>query len=168
MSGLAIPTHVARARARQRQAEAPTSVPILPVFQGPREKVHDIDTPIPEGLPDPGHWRVTLMPVGQRRVSKGNIIFADETMDVQDWTHLLWKVCKLGPLIYRGPAYAGFDKAELEAAMPRIGEVWLVDPKQPRRYHYADILFIVVNDDQLWSRVDPAHISNLKFRGLEL
>ena len=177
MSSLAIPTHVARQIKAQKATESltPTSSPLHLAFEGKRERVCEIDTPIPEGLPDPGQWRVLLMPVHQPRTSRGGLLFADETMDVQDWTHQLWKVCKVGPFVYRGPAWAGFTEEELAAQRPGVGDLYLVDPKAPRRFHYTGpedgaqkTLFIVVNDDQLWSKVDPAYVSGLSFRGLDL
>lgn len=133
-----------------------------------KDVVQAIDMPIPEGLPEPQQWRVTLMPVRQVAQSKGGLYLAPETLDIQNWTHMLWKVCAVGPFVYRGPAWHGFSEEELEAARPRIGDLYLVDPKMPRRYRYKGILFIVVNDDQLWSRVKPEHIDGLKFMGLEL
>ena len=62
------------------------------------------------------------------------------------------------------------------------GALYLVDAKAPRRYDIrvqvwdddkkamADkkMVVIVVNDDQLWSRPDPAYLDRLSFRGLDL
>jgi hypothetical protein len=127
----------------------------------------EIDAPIPEGVPQPKQWRVTLMPIRQV-THQGSIMLAPETVDVQDWTHMLWKVAAVGPLVYRGPAWAGFSEEELEAERPKVGELYLADPKQPRRYHYKGVLFIVVNDDQLWSRVEPDNVTGLSFSGLFL
>ena len=184
MSTLSIPTHVARRVAAQKRLDANNGAAgaelsrdqILAdaVFSlGSGEHVHALDTPVPEGLPNPGLWRITLMPVAQRRVSKGNIVIPQIEVDLQDWTHMLWKVCAVGPLVYRGPAYKGFDEEELAPLRPQVGELWLADPKHPRRFHYTGpegvkILFIVVNDDQLWSKVDPAYVEGLEFRGLAL
>jgi hypothetical protein len=132
-----------------------------------KDVVQDADQAIPEGLPDPTAWRVVLMPVRQV-IKQGSIFIPPETLDVQNWTHQLFKVCRVGNLVYRGPAWAGFSEEQLEAERPRVGDLYLVDPKAPRRYKYKGITFIVVNDDQLWSRVDPACIDGLEFKGLAL
>lgn len=175
MSSLSIPTHVARQVAAQKRAQvsAPVPLPPMPYQARATVRVHEIDAPIPEGVPEPGQWRVLLFPVGQVKKTKGNIILPDQEIDLQDWTHMLWKVAKVGPLVYRGPAWAGFSEEELAPLRPKPGDLYLVDPKQPRRFHYTSpegvkMLFIVVNDDQLWSRVDPASVERLEFRGLEL
>lgn len=178
--GLVVPTHVARAQ--RAQAHKPgqftpvTALPLLAITDGKSaEHVWPIDTPVPAGLPEPEQWRVSLMPVCQVSKTRGNIILAPETLDTQDWTHQLWKVCKVGPFVYRGPAWQGFTEDDLAAARARLqpGALYLVDPKAPRRYHFTTddgkkMLVIVVNDDQLWSWVDPAYLDRLSFRGLEL
>ena len=168
---LSIPTHVA-ARIQAEKARPPVPAmpfPTLTSLPSPGGDVaQDADMPIPEGLPDPGLWRLILMPIRQRVKTKGNIILADETLDTQNWTHALWKVCKIGPFVYRGPAYQGFSQEELDKERPKVGELYLVDPKAPRRFNYKKVLFIVVNDDQLWGRVNPDNIDGLEFKGLEL
>ncbi len=169
MSSLSIPTHVAARIQAEKRIAAAAPAPVVNLPARPTGAVaQEVDCPIPEGLPDPGLWRLILMPVRQRRASKGNIIFADETLDTQNWTHALWKVCKVGPFVYKGPAWQGFTEEELEANRPKVGELYLVDPKAPRRFDFKKQLFIVVNDDQLWSKVDPANVDGLEFRGLEL
>lgn len=172
MSSLSIPTHVAaRIKAEKQLARPPVPPMVNPLkhFQPAGADVaQDADMPIPEGLPDPGLWRLILMPIRQRVKTKGKILLADETLDTQNWTHALWKVCKVGPFVYRGPAYQGFSPEELEANRPKVGELYLVDPKAPRRFNYKKVLFIVVNDDQLWGRVEPENIDGLEFKGLEL
>lgn len=176
---LVMPTHVARQVAKQRaQTAVASALPAPEPFAAKvTARVHDLDTPVPEGLPDPGLYRVILFPVCQRRVSRGNIIIPEQEVDLQDWTHPLWKVAKVGPFVFRGPAWNGFpeDLLDAERAKLRPGALYLVDPKQPRRFHYTGpgegapkILFIVVNDDQLWSHVDPAFVDGLEFRGLAL
>ncbi len=185
ISGLALPRHIAIQKAREERAQL-RSVPI-PAPEAPEMPFGDLtkalseigkdkdivqaaDAEIPEGLPQPGLWRVTLMPVCQRLKTKGsNLWLPDESLDVDNWTHMLWKVCKVGPFVYRGPAYLAVASVEeLEAERPKPGELWLADPKAPRRFHYQNMLFIVVNDDQLWGKVDPDRIDGLKFKGTEL
>lgn len=170
MSSLALPTHVARQiaferRSQERPPEPPPQfaeiIKALEQAEG-HETVQDIDTPIPDGLPPATHWRITLMPVRQLARS-GSIILTAEALDVQRWTHQLWKVCSVGPLACKGPAWHGFTPEDLEGAKPRVGDLYLCDPKAPRRYKYKKITFIVVNDDQLWSKVDPDKIDGLEF-----
>lgn len=180
MSELALPRHIAIQKARQERAQlaaVPAPQPFselagaLASISQDKAIVQAADAPIPEGLPEPEQWRVTLMPVCQRLRTKGsNLWLPDESLDTDNWTHMLWKVCKVGPFVYRGPAWQGFTEEELAPARDRLkpGALYLADPKAPRRYWYKGGLFIVVNDDQLWSHVDPDHIDGLKFKGSEL
>lgn len=180
MSELLLPGHVARKRAieerkkvlAEQTAKLDTAVhnPLTKVDpeQLGADVVNPLDTPIPEGLPEPQQWRVTLMPVNQRQRFKGSSLWvAPETLDVQNWTHQLWKVCKVGGLVYSGPAWNGFPAEALEEARAKLvpGALFLVDPKAPRRYYFHGKIFIVVNDDQLWSWVDPEQVEHLTFKG---
>jgi hypothetical protein len=180
---LVLPSHVVRAKIMAKLEEADRPKP--EIFGGDgiekhqtvlqallsshgKDVVHEVDTAIPEGLPEPGLWRVTLMPVRQIVETRGGIVPPPEFLDVQNWTHMLWKVCCIGPLVCRGPAWHGFTDEELNEVRPRIGELYLCDPKAPRRYKYKGITFIVVNDDVLWSKVDPNCIDGLEFKSGEL
>ena len=135
----------------------------LPDLDDGADRVQDINAPIPEGLPQPQQWRVLLMPVGHRKRSTGGLIVPLETMDVQEWTHQLYKVCAVGPFVYRGPAWHGFTAEELEAQRPKVGDLYLVDAKSPRRFKFKGVLYIVVNDDALWNKVEPEHVEGLQF-----
>lgn len=175
-STLSIPTHVAARIAREKRAAAPAEglerhqplIDALTATAG-QDVVQEVETPIPDGLPNPGLWRLLLMPVRQRAFSKSGLIqFAQETLDTQNWNHQLWKVASVGPLVLRGPAYAGFTELELAPLRPEVGDVWLADPKQPRRFRYKGITYIIVNDDQLWAKVDPDKIDGLECNGFKL
>lgn len=183
MSALLVPNHVRAgqiaAHKRKMADEQKVLAPVaLPTFGGSGPLINEIDAPIPTGIPTPCQWRVTLTPVNQRTHSKSGLIeYPPEYLDVQNWTHLLWKVCKVGPFVYSGPAWQGHDPAKLQAARDEltIGSLWLVDAKAPRRYYRRNpttgikTLFIVVNDDQLWSKVEPGDVEGLEFpNGLEL
>ncbi len=130
-----------------------------------QDVVQDVDTPIPEGLPDPQMWRVTVMPVRQVVKTRSGLYMPPEYLDTQNWTHMLWKVAKVGPFVYRGPAWRGFTEEELQGQLPKPGDLYLIDPKVPRRFRYKGVLFAVVNDDALWSKVDPDCIDGLQFAG---
>lgn len=129
-------------------------------------QIHDIDTPVPQGLPRPSLWRCLVMPVGLRKKTSGGIILPDDTMDAQLWHHQLYKIAAVGPQVRKGPSYEGFDLDDDD--MPKVGDLWLVDPKQPRRFGFGDTTLIMVNDDQLLCRVERESVARLKFFGFEL
>ncbi len=180
MSTLSIPTHVAARIEAKRRIEARAVAgnvdvsrhqPLIDALtqSAGQDVVQEVETPVPDGLPNPGLWRLILMPVRQKAFSPSGLIqFAQETLDVQQWTHQLWKVCSVGPLVLRGPAYAGFTEEELAPHRPAVGDIYLADPKQPRRFKYHGITYIIVNDDQLWAKVDPDKIDGLECNGFKL
>jgi hypothetical protein len=116
----------------------------------------DFNSPIPEGLPTAPLWRLFAIPVRLRRVSKGGILLADDSVDAMEWHHQ----------VYKGSVYKNFDISEDE--VPKVGDLWLIDPKQPRRFKFKDHTVIVVNDDQLIARVNPESVEYLSFYGLSL
>jgi len=128
--------------------------------------IHDIDTPVPEHKLRVPLWKIMAMPVGIRRTSRGGIMLPDETIDVQNWTHQLYKIVAVGNHVFRGKAYESYDITEDER--PQIGDLWIIDSKQPRRFQYKGHTFVVITDDSLNVRVDPSDVENLKFNGIEL
>mgnify|MGYP001247287826 FL=1 len=126
----------------------------------------DIDTPIPEGLPQPPLWKLLAIPVRLRRVSRGGIILSDDSVDAMEWHHQLYKIAAVGQHVYEGPAYKGFDITEDQK--PKVGDLWLIDPKQPRRFKFDGYTVLVINDDQLQARIDPDAVQKLSFYGVSL
>lgn len=126
----------------------------------------DIDSAIPVGVPQPPLWKLAMIPVRLRKVSKGGIILTDDSVTVNLWHHQLFKIAAVGPQVYKGKAYESYEINADE--VPKVGELWLVDPKQPRRYEFKGHTIVIINDDQLLSKVDPSQTEHLKFNGLEL
>lgn len=158
MNKIVLPSHLKPVSNAEVEARAPEfKLPPNPKS----DKIHDIDTPPPEGLKKPSLWRILAYPVGQRRVSPGGIILTDETLDVNNWTHQLYKIAAIGQQVFRGPAFAGYDISEDE--IPKVGELWLIDPKIPRRYTYDNYTICVLTDEQLIQRVDPETVPRFKF-----
>lgn len=129
--------------------------------------IQDLDVAIPEGLPPPHMFRLLAMFVGQRRKSRsGKLFLPAETLDVQNWTHQLVKIVAVGKQVCQGPAYEGYNLSDDE--VPKVGDLWLIDPKQPRRFIFKGYTILLINDDQLWTRVEPDQVEHFKFVGLEL
>lgn len=126
----------------------------------------DLDSPVPEGLPVPPLWKLFVIPIRLRRVSKGGIILHDDSVEALEWHHQLYKVVAVGSKVYEGPAYKSYDLTD--ADKPKVGELWIVDPKQPRRFKFDGYTVIIINDDQLQGRVDPAYVEKLSFYGVSV
>lgn len=129
--------------------------------------IHDIDCEIPTGLAKPPIWKIFAIPVRQRSKTKGGIILTDESLDIQNWTHRLYKIAACGKHVYRGDDYERLGVTEDEA--PKVGDLWIVQPKNPDRFVYKGHTVVILNDDMLQGRIeDPATIEFYKFNGLEL
>jgi co-chaperonin GroES (HSP10) len=127
--------------------------------------ISDIDAPIPEGLPAPETWRLLMMPVRAQSRTKGGIILTEDTIDAQFWNHQLFKVAAVGPNVYSGPAYAKLGLTPEQ--MPKVGDLYLINPRNPDRFMYQGVNFLIVSDEQLRCKVDPRFVSGFKFFGFE-
>lgn len=151
---------------QKRLDQKPLPESIAPAVAPSEGLLQDINTPIPDDLPEPHLFRCLVMFVRQRAVSKGGIILTDETLTLQNWSHQLVKIAKVGAYVCKGAAYAGYDIADEH--IPKVGELWLIDPKQPRRIIFDDTTFVWVNDDQFHGKVNPKTVHRFKFNGLDL
>lgn len=153
---------------RQKRLDAPQQpLPGIAPPPSPSEGLlQDIDTPIPEGLPEPHLFRCLVMFVNQRSVSKGGIILTEETLTLQNWQHQLVKIAKVGAYVCKGAAYASYNVADEH--IPKVGEIWLIDPKLPRRIVFDNTTFVWVNDDAFLGKVHSDTIQRFKFNGLDL
>jgi hypothetical protein len=107
-----------------------------------------------------------MIPVGARKKTKGGIFLPDDVLDAQNWAHQLYKVAAVGDFVFRGPRYK--EMGVTDADRPAPGDLYLISPKQPQRFSYKGVPFVVVNDDQLWGKVKPDHAEGFSFYGFEV
>ncbi len=124
----------------------------------------DIDTPIPEGLPEPEHVRLLVMPVRQRRRTKSGLWIPDQSSHSQQWAHQLYKVAKVGPMVYSGGNWRNYDG--MEKLKPKVGDLVLCNPANPHRVCYLGISFMWITDDQIYGRVQPEFVEGYSFDGI--
>jgi hypothetical protein len=125
------------------------------------ESIEDMDDPMPDlaGI-EVETTQILLKPVGIKR-RKGAIIFSDQTIDDQYWTHGLGRVAKLGPSVYRGKRFADLGLSPEDA--PPVGAVVNYNARTPRRVKIDGEVFIIVNDDAIGLRIDPAQAHRITF-----
>ncbi len=131
--------------------------------------LEDINSPIPEGITkhfEPSLYRILAMPVRLRRRTKGGLLLPDDSRTAAEWHHQLFKIVAVGSAVYKGKAYRDIDVDESKA--PKVGDLWLIDPKQPRRFKYDGKTVLMITDDQLLVRVNPEGVDHLSFYGLSL
>jgi hypothetical protein len=172
MTDLLVPNHIARQRARDRGLPKQIKLPPVPTAPLParlksdEEYITELRALVDTGKLYVPLWKVVTTPVNQRSITKGGILLADESVDIQDWTHQLHKVVLVGPHVYKGPQYQGYDITDDQ--IPKVGQLWIVDPKHPVRFRYRGRLFLILNDDQLRLKAHEDDVEHISFNGLEL
>ena len=95
-----------------------------------------LDTPIPEKLPEPWGWRMFVMPVQIKKISKGGIIFASQSVDAQMWLHAIGRVVALGPLCFRHQRYTAMGMTD--EMKPKVGQDANPVLLQGRQHHRSE------------------------------
>lgn len=127
--------------------------------------ISEIGVIIPKGLPQPVGWRLTLTPVRAIKKTKGGIFLPDEVIDAQSWNHQLHQVAAVGPGVFKGQAWKGTG---MEDWVVEIGDLYMINPRNPEKFRFHGMHFITVADDNLKSKVDPKYVDGLEFFGMEL
>lgn len=121
-----------------------------------------LETPIPAGLPEPFGWRMFVMPVQIKKVSKGGIILASQSIDAQLWLHAIGRIVALGPACFRSRRYT--DMGMTRDMFPNVGDLIIYSAKTPTRFNYKGVNLIVLNDDQFLARnPDPETLDDYNF-----
>lgn len=158
MSKLIVPRRFAAASAAAKRVNL-NDIPAVVVPNDAPTLADEIAAPIPSGLPKALFWRVHVMPVGMRTASKGGIMLTEKMTEDQQWVHGLGKIVGVGPLAYKGAQWEACDPAHL----PKVGDIVLFNPKSPARVTKDDHLIVILNDDQITAKVDPAHAEGFQF-----
>ena len=66
---------------------------------------------VPTDLPRPSIWRILVMPVQPKKVSKGGIVLPSMAQDAEGHLQIIGKVAALGPLAYRSWKFAAGPQA---------------------------------------------------------
>jgi hypothetical protein len=156
--GLAVPKHVARARALN-----PSPLPGLAPADNADTTCNDIDAPIPEGMPQPSLFKLFVMPVSLRSITKGGIFLPDETLSNSEWFLSIGRVAAIGKYAFKGKQYRDIDFDPADA--PAVGDLLLYDARAPRRFRFKNTNFVVIQDDQFWGR--PQTVEGFQFYGID-
>lgn len=162
MGGLYIPKHVAARVARSGKSGNVTPITGTPINSKsvePLSLADEIAAPIPAGLPVALFWRVHVIAIGMRTASKGNIQLTEKMIDDQNWTHGLGKIVGMGPLAYKGAAFADCNPDDL----PKLGDLVLFNPKSPARVMKDGRVILILNDDHINAKVAPEHAEGFVF-----
>lgn len=121
------------------------------VDQGNFVNDEDLSVKLPDDLPEPTLWRILVMPVQPKRMSKGGLVMPEQTIDAESTLNYIGKVVKCGPLVGRSPKYHdgnGFSQYQIEPGQ------WVIYGRYAgQRLEYKGLRFLVVNDDEIICRI---------------
>lgn len=123
------------------------------------EWANDEDAKIPENLPAPFMWRILVMPVQPRQVSKGGIVLARVTQDAESHLQFVGKIAAVGPLAFRSwklcSGIGDFIRVLMGktiAAAPKVGD-WVVHGRYTgQRCEFKNTRLIMMNDDEVLAK----------------
>jgi co-chaperonin GroES (HSP10) len=109
----------------------------------------------------PFAWRILVMPMRPRSVTKGGILLPQTRQDTDQYLNYVGRVVALGPLAFRHSKYVNMGMKPED--IPQRGD-WVIYPI----YQYARIDFkgtklILLNDDSFLARV-PKGVSPWDFK----
>ena len=99
------------------------------------------------GLPQPLTWRILVMPIRPRKVSKGGIVLAETTQDVQRHLNYIGRIVSIGSLAYTDKRIA------TEAYIPKVGEYVIYGRYAGQVLTYKGIRLLIINDDEILAKV---------------
>jgi hypothetical protein len=114
-----------------------------------------------EALPYPERFNLIVKPVGVKK-KVGSIILADQTVDAQQWTHGTAVVCKVGPSVFRGQRFKDMGLGPEDG--PKVGDLVYIMPRNPNRFEVDGELYMLIADDGIYARLDPAHAHRITYK----
>jgi hypothetical protein len=146
--------------------------------------LNDQDVKVPTGVPVPTLWRVLVMPVQPRRMSRGtsgvSIALPDATQDSEGYLNYIGKVVLLGPLAGKNDKFENPDWARWKEALEHAPDTetggkarmnpvprWLWGVKEGdwviygryagQRMEFEGVKLVMTNDDEILGVVaDPS------------
>lgn len=110
----------------------------------------------PEGfwgdIPKPSFWRVIVMPVKAKEVSRGGIVLAQSNVDAQRVLNFIGKIVALGPMAGKHERLGG-DGTTPHASFPKVGEYVMFGRYAGQALTYRGARLLLVNDDEILGSV---------------
>ena len=94
-------------------------------------------------LPRPVLWRILVMPVKPKEISKGGIVIPREAQDAQGHLNYVGKVVSTGALAFKSDKFAGED------GFPKVGDYVLYSRYAGQQMTYRGTKLLIVNDDEI-------------------
>lgn len=117
----------------------------------------EIDEALPEKfweeLPRPLYWRVLVMPIKPRAVSKGGIHIALEAQEAQQTLNYMGKVVALGDMAGKSERLGAHRVGELAPGFPNVGDYIVYGRYAGQRVTYKGCRLLWINDDEILGTV---------------
>lgn len=111
--------------------------------------VNESGVSIPDDLPEPQLWRMLVLPMKPKEVSKGGIVIAQAAQDAQRHLNYVGRVLKMGPL-------AGHSEKFRDRYRVKEGDFVIYGRYAGQPMEFRGLRLLIVNDDEILARVrDP-------------
>lgn len=122
--------------------------------------VNPDDVEAPEGLPAMMLWRVMVMPVQPKKVSKGGILLPEQSRDAESHLQFVGKLVAMGPLAgtsgkFVRPGLWNWLRFVLGGATEyglKVGDWVIYGRYSGQRVEYKGTRLILMNDDEIIAR----------------
>ncbi len=107
-----------------------------------------------EELPRPLYWRVLVMPIKPKKVSKGGIVIPLEAQEAQQYLNYMGKVVALGDMAGKSDKLgARGDGVGVAPGFPKPGEFIVYGRYAGQRVTYKGVKLLWINDDEILGTV---------------
>jgi co-chaperonin GroES (HSP10) len=133
-----------------------TDMTDLPMMNDNVDWLNPEDMDVPQDIPPPFLWRICVMPVQPKKVSKGGIFLPVAAQDAEGHLQIIGKVVAIGPLAFRSFKYASGPRdywriltGRRVSWAPKVGD-WVVYGRYTgQRCEYQNLRLVIMNDDEL-------------------
>lgn len=110
---------------------------------------------------EPWGWKVLVMPVRARAVSRGGIIIPQVKQEIDQYLNYVGRIVALGPMAYKAEKYRAMGQRAKD--IPKRGD-WMIYPiYQYQRIDFRGTKLILLNDDSFLGRI-PKGVSPWDFK----
>lgn len=96
-----------------------------------------------EEMPQPLYWRVIVMPVKPKEVSKGGIVLPQTTQEAQQYLTYIGKIVAVGSLAFKD------QRLRDEEKIPKVGDYVIYGRYAGQVILYKEVRLLCVNDDEI-------------------
>jgi chaperonin GroES len=120
--------------------------------------MNDEEFKLPTDLPSPKLWRVLVVPVRPRRMSRGahgtKIVLPDVSRENEGHLNYIGKVVAIGPLAGRKQDFLDPDAAGRGYLWDiKVGDWVIYGRYTGQKMEYRGVKFLVINDDEILASV---------------